>query len=124
MAETKRIKLSEPVELFGRKLSEVILKEPTGWMAATLGEPRVMVFSGATGGYYVEREDVVAKYLEKCIDAEGGADLLKLVSLIDLLKIKGALFDFFTEAEAAIASEKLQSFASALNASHLAKPAD
>lgn len=115
MAEKKRIPLSSPIDWFGTEIKELSLKEPSGWTVATLGEPRVLVHAGAGGGYMVEREDVIAKYIEKCLDHDSGADILRQLSLIDTLKLKAALFDFFTEAEAQIASEKLANFASALN---------
>jgi hypothetical protein len=85
----------------------------TGWAVATLGEPRVLVHNAAIGGYFVELPDVISKYLERCVEHEMGADVVKLLGMTDALKVKAALFDFFAEAEAKIASEKLLSFVSA-----------
>jgi hypothetical protein len=120
---SKRIKLNQPFEWHGRKIDEVELKEPTGWQVATLGEPRILVYSATSGGYYVEQPEVISKYLERCVAHESGNDIVKFISMTDVLRIKAALFDFFTEAEAQIAKEKLASFASAPIASPLAKSA-
>lgn len=124
MAKRTKIPLSEPFDWHGRRIAEVELKEPTGWQVATIGEPRILVHNSATGGYFVEQPDVIAKYLERCVEHETGADIVKLVSLRDVLKIKAALFDFFTEAEAEIARERLASFASALSAPPSSKSAN
>lgn len=115
MAKQTRIQLHEPFEMFGRRVEEVTLREPTGWEAATLGEPRTLVHSAA-GAYFVEQSEILARYLEKCVEHQSGADIFKLVGLVDALRIKQALFDFFTDAEAKIAQEKLKSFASERNA--------
>jgi hypothetical protein len=123
--EVKRIKLTKPFELHGRSVEEITLREPTGWEAATLGEPRLIVANQNLGGYYVERDDVIAKYLEKCVDCPLGPNgILKVLSLTDLIKVKQALFSFFEEAEARIAVERLANFASAQNESQSAKSAN
>lgn len=111
----KVIKLSEPFEMHGRKVSEIALKEPSGWDAATIGEPRVFVYNtnSSLGGYFVEMPEVIGKYLERCVDHEMGADVLRLLSLTDALETKAALFDFFIEAEQTIARKRSGNSASA-----------
>ena len=111
----KIIKLSEPFEMHGRKVTEIALNEPKGWDAANLGEPRVFVYnSNATlGGYFVEMPEVIGKYLERCVDHELGADVLRMLSLADALELKQALFGFFIEAEETIARKRSGNSASA-----------
>jgi hypothetical protein len=121
MGSRRKIRLTAPFDWHGRKIEEIELREPTGWEAATLGEPRILVQNAALGGYFVEREDVVARYLDKCVEHESGADVVRMLGLTDVLRIKAALFDFFSQAEAKIAEERLASFALAQNGSRSAK---
>ena len=100
MSSRKTIALAEPFEFHGQTVKSVVLVEPTGWQAATIGEPRVLVHNAATGGYFVEMPDIIARYLERCIEHDLGAEVVRLLSLTDVLQIKSALFDFFIEAEA------------------------
>ena len=110
---SRRIKLEEPFDWHGKDIKEIELVEPTGWQVATFGEPRILVHNASVGGYFVERDDVIAKYLEKCVKHDSGGDIVKLIGMTDVLRIKAALFDFFSVAEAKIAAERLASFASA-----------
>lgn len=115
MTERVKIKLDQPFEWHGRQVEEVEVREPTGWEAATIGEPRVLVHNASMGGYFVEMPDIIAKYLSKIVSHETGADIIKLVGLVDMMAIKGALFDFFAAAEAKIVAAKLANFVSAQN---------
>jgi hypothetical protein len=116
MSERVKIRLSNPFEWHGRPVEEIEIREPTGWEAATIGEPRILVHNAAIGGYFVEMPEVISKYLAKIVSHETGADVFKLLGLEDMLKVKAALFDFFAQAEAKIAAAKLASFVSAPNA--------
>ncbi len=97
---------------FDAEVSAVWLRAPKGGLVIALGEPR-FVTGTKEAMYYVERDDVVAKYIdhllsldgEKVIDG-GAAHFLTLLDAVDALQIKDALFGFFTEASAKISAAK------------------
>jgi hypothetical protein len=113
MAKFEVVELANPIELFGKKVSTVKIKEPTGYQYSTIGEPRIMVHTGTGGGYFVEQPAEINRYLEGCIDHEQGADFLRLLSLVDAMTVKRALLGFFEGAEATILERKLTRSSSA-----------
>ena len=105
------IKLTTPVEAFNRRYTEVTLREPTGALFLRLGEPRIPVLSGESGGYYfVEQAPIINAYLEKLVSVDDNNDIavtsavLSQISLADAARIKEALFRFFTVAAAQAAA--------------------
>ena len=104
----KHVKLSTPVEAFGKQYSELTLREPRASLYARLGEPRIAVMNGGQGGggYFLDVHDTIRNYLEALIDIGDAAtaqSILAQLSLPDYLKLKNALLSFFLEA-AALAS--------------------
>lgn len=110
---TKTIDLFEPFEHHGQTVSSIALRPVTGGMYADLGEPRILVRTGA-GGYWVEQPDIIRRYLDRCIvDKDStGSELLKLMSLSDVIAVKDELLGFFVAAEAAIMSRRQTSSSS------------
>ncbi len=96
------IKLEKPIEAFNRVHNEIILKEPTGGLYARLGEPRIGVYNDATSsGYFIEQKDVISRYLDSLVDVGDAAAtsiILSGISLVDMKRLKDALFSFFDEA--------------------------
>ncbi len=116
MAKAEVVKLVNPVTFFGKVVSEVRIKEPTGAHYAAFGEPRLLVHSASGGGYFIEQPAEINRYLEACIDHEMGADLLRLLSLEDAMEVKQALIGFFVAAEERRLERRLTASSSAPNA--------
>jgi hypothetical protein len=117
MANVVKISLFTPVEWFGKQITEVELKEPSGWLFAELGEPRVWVRTADGSGYYVEQTTVLSRYVEKSLlheatqasglpTPQAGADLIRLMSLVDVMQVKEKLLGFFTEASRRILTQR------------------
>jgi hypothetical protein len=102
---TKTIKISRPVEMHGKIINELVLKEPTGGNYLDLGEPHVIARSPDGSVYAVENEAVIKAYLDRCVEHEHGSVVLRLLGLADSKRVKAALLDFFTEANQAISAE-------------------
>lgn len=95
------IKLTKPIEVFGKKLGAIELKEPSGGLYVRLGEPRTLVFNQSGSGYWVENASAIGAYLDQLIITEaGGEAVMPLLCLEDSMAMKEALFDFFTSAAA------------------------
>lgn len=112
MPVTKTIALLEPFEHHGTTVTHVELREPSGALYSQLGDPRIAV-RNAEGGYWVEKDDVVKRYLDRCIVHQDGATLLGLMSMADVMKVKEELFGFFAAAEGKIIAERAASSSSA-----------
>lgn len=108
MAKTVTITLVEPIKWGDDAVTSIELREPSGKLFAELGEPRIWVRSKDGSGYWVEQTTVLAQYVEKSIVNKGGADLLRSMSLIDVMQIKEALLDFFIEASNLILTRKFE----------------
>jgi len=113
MAETKtarnkrHVKLTKPIEWFGRKLAEIELREPTGAEYVRLGDPRVLVYSQTGAGYFVEQNEVIEQYLDVCIALDGGgAAVMSQLSLQDAMAVKMELLGFFLAAAAGTVATK------------------
>ncbi len=114
MAETKiarrktTVKLATPVVAHEKVVSEIELREPTGGEYVRLGDPRVLVRSQTGSGYFVEQNDVIAQYVEKCMvapaDAGVAAAVRELLSLEDMMAVKMAILDFFLVATAKVSA--------------------
>jgi hypothetical protein len=109
----KTIVLSSPIELFGKPIERVFLREPRASHLQRFGEPRFPVFQSDGTRYMVDRDDAIARYLDellsldgdKSIDVGGGAVLAQL-SLGDGIALREALFDFFSQAREALSSRR------------------
>jgi hypothetical protein len=95
MAKVETVELANPIEWFSKKVTVLKIKEPTGHLYVTIGEPRILVHTNSGGGYFVEQPAAITQYLERCIDHEAGADVLKLLSLEDAAEVKEVLLSFF-----------------------------
>src|SRR5579863_5021330 len=100
MARTEVVTLAEPFELFGKRVTEITLKEPTGYQYSTIGEPRIAVMTATGGGYYIEQPEAITKYLEACVEHETKSDVVKHLSLEDAQEVKQRLLGFFEAAGA------------------------
>jgi hypothetical protein len=102
------VKLSKPVEVFGKRIGAVELKEPTGGLYTKLGEPRTLIFSASGGGYWVENVDTISSYLDQLVVYDtGGLILMSLLNLEDAMAVKAAFLDFFGDAASRVAARKL-----------------
>ena len=97
---TKTVKLLKPLPwLDNQTLTEVKLKEPTGGQYVKLGDPRILVFNASGSGYWVEQAETIVAYLDACIVSDmGGMPIVNNLSIEDVMGVKAALFDFFTDA--------------------------
>jgi hypothetical protein len=101
------VKLSKPVEVFGKCVGAVELKEPTGGLYVKLGEPRILVFNASGSGYWVENAETIGSYLDHLlIHDTGGEVLMSLLNLEDAMAVKEALFSFFADAASRVAARK------------------
>lgn len=112
MPATAIVKLLAPFEHHGVTIDSVELREPSGALYAQLGDPRILV-RNADGGYYVEKDDVIRRYLDRSIVHQDGSVLLGLMSMPDVMQIKEQLFLFFVAAEAKIIALRAASSSSA-----------
>jgi hypothetical protein len=102
-----KVKLTKPIELHGKRLAEVELREPNGGLYVKLGEPRVLVFNASGSGYWVPQQEAIKAYFEALIVHDLGTDLVNLMSLEDTMATQEILFSFFTVAAERIAARKL-----------------
>ena len=98
----KTILLDAPFEMFGKTVSEVILREPTGGDLFDLGEPTQVARAPDGTLYVVEFGSVIKQYAARLLRHDGGENALKLMSLQDGKKLKSAILGFFTDADQAI----------------------
>ena len=101
------IKLTTPVEAFGKSFTELTLREPKGGLYARLGEPRIGIVNAEGGGYLVEQPATISAYLEALVEGPDVAEkavLLSQLTLADSLRLKRALFGFFEAAAAKAAA--------------------
>jgi hypothetical protein len=99
------VKLASPVQWHGAALAEIRLKEPTGFQYIEIGEPRFPMTYASGGGYWVEDDARIRRYLDRCLDHEGGSMLFAQLALADAMAVKGALIDFFIAAAKATGAQ-------------------
>jgi hypothetical protein len=105
MASVK-VELTRPIELHGKRLAEIELREPTGGLYVKHGEPRVLVFNASGSGYWVPQQEAIKAYLEALIVHDLGGDLVNLMSLEDAMATQEALYSFFSDAAAKVAARR------------------
>jgi hypothetical protein len=111
---TVKVKLSKPIELFGRTVGTVELREPLGGSYLSLGEPRTLVFNASGSGYWVENVEVIRAYIDRLIEHEsGGESVFGLLSLEDAMAVKDAMLGFFAGAAERLAARKSTASSSA-----------
>lgn len=93
--KTSTIKLSTPVEIHDRPVTEITLREPTGGQYLDFGEPLILVNSSG-GLFQTEDRAAIGKYLDACVEHDSGVAVLRLLSLHDARAVKEALLGFFT----------------------------
>jgi hypothetical protein len=102
------VKLSKPVQIFGKTVGSVELKEPNGGQFVRLGEPRILVFNASGSGYWIENAETIRAYLDLLIVSEtGGEAVMALLTLEDAVVVKETLFGFFTDAANKAAARRL-----------------
>lgn len=103
-AGSARIRLTSPIVGHGGTISEVIMRPPNARDFFALGEPHAQAFSnpGADTAvvYQAENVDTVRAYLGRLV-IEPDVLLMEDCSLVDAMRIKAALFRFFTDAREA-----------------------
>ena len=112
MPATKTITLLSAFEHHGATVTSVELREPSGGLYAQLGDPRIAVRNAEGGGYWVEKDDTIKRYLDKLIVHQDGSKLLGLMSMADIMQIKEQLFRFFLDAEVLIIEQRAASSSS------------
>jgi len=94
-----KVKLTKQVEIFGKRVAEIVMKEPTGGQYTRIGDPRTLIFSMTGSGYWAEDKTAIAAYYEALIEHDaGGEALVALLSLRDAMRVKETLFSFFAQA--------------------------
>jgi hypothetical protein len=97
------ITLAKPLTGHGKTVTTVEVREPTGREFLELGEPRSLVKAAGGALVFADNDSAIQSYVEKCI--EGDALLvIGQASLVDMMKIKKAVLDFFTAANMASAA--------------------
>ena len=94
----KSIRLEKPITLHNKTTSEIEIREPSGGLYVKLGDPRLLVFNPSGSGYWIEQPEIIKTYLEELIDHPLGGDVVRLLSLADVMALKDSLFGFFTSA--------------------------
>lgn len=104
------IQLTNPIEASSPdgkgtiQVASIVLREPKYLDVVQLGEPSA--FARSDGGmlYQAERDGVVQGYIERLLIEPKDPQLLLQVSLADTLKLKEAVFGFFSAAREAIST--------------------
>ncbi len=98
------LELSEPVELFGERVSEIEIKEPRASDYLELGEPRIFARTPDGSFYAIEDVGVVKAYLSRCISKKDSAGkempnqgLIAMMALSDIRRAREALISFFSD---------------------------
>ena len=101
------VTLSKPVQIFGKTVGAIELKEPNGGQFVRLGEPRILVFNASGSGYWIENAETIRAYLDLLIVHEaGGEAVMSLLGLEDAMATKECLFSFFTGAAERLSARK------------------
>lgn len=104
MAKTIEIRLEEPLVGHGGAISVVKVREPRAGDVLDIGEP--IVFARAEQGALisVENDDKIRRYIERLTLDDTGKpidpNILAQGSAADIIRIREAVLDFFTEARA------------------------
>ena len=99
------ITLISPIQWMEKPLTKVELREPKGSDYLDNGEPRIAARNSDGTAYWVEDKVAIKRYLDACMVTEGGAHLLRELSLADIRQVWEGLLLFFSDADQAI-SEK------------------
>lgn len=92
------VPLVKPIVTHEGNVTEIILREPKGRDFLELGEP--WVWTKGPGGESVSTPvpDVIAAYVERCVDASVPSLILGQLGLSDGMRVRQALLDFFPAA--------------------------
>lgn len=109
---TKVIQLTKPFAWFDRTIERVSVKEPTGFQYMRHGDPQILIRIDG-GAYMHDREEIIARYIGECMATDdgkpfeaGGEAALMVMGLADIMSVKVALLDFFSEAQRAAFERK------------------
>lgn len=105
MARTVTVPLSEPIVGHGEPITEAKLREPTAGEYVTTGE--VASWAGNPDGstFRIENNATIAAYIELLIvEPKSASLLLAQASLVDGMRLREAVLDFFTTARTALRS--------------------
>jgi hypothetical protein len=115
---TQEIHLSASVQWFSKPVKRVFLREPRASHLQRFGEPRMSVFQtdGTGTRYWVERDDVIGRYLDELMSLDGettmdggGLAFLTHIGLANGIALREALFDFFYQARVELSSRRTTS---------------
>ena len=83
-----KVKLTKQVEIFGKRVAEIVMKEPMGGQYTRIGDPRTLVFSTTGSGYWVEDKTAIVAYYEALIEHDAGGEALVPVHQRDAMRVK------------------------------------
>lgn len=92
-----KIDLVAPVDFNGQTVTHIQIREPNGSEFIRFGEPYVLTASPGGGVVNVEEPGAIEAYCQAIIVAPAGFPLSAL-SMADAMRLKEALFDFFSSA--------------------------
>jgi hypothetical protein len=95
----KNVDLTAPIKGHGNRMfSMVRIREPTARDFLELGSPQAPIY-GPNGTFTMaDNDQTIAAYLQRCIREPVADIVLSQVSLADVMRIREALLDFFTDA--------------------------
>lgn len=102
--KTITVNLVDPITTPRGEVTSAILREPTAREYFALGEP--FAFASAAQGTTLpmEREDVIADYLGRCLQSPLTLDLVEGSSIANAYRLKEAVLGFFAQARSAATS--------------------
>ncbi len=95
----KTIELSEPIIVHGGQVKQIVLRDPTYREIMRLGEPFAQGFSrdGSTV-FQAENIETIRGYIEALVQPPVDGILIEQLGLADTLRLKDAVFGFFSDA--------------------------
>lgn len=102
MAKTVEIRLDEPIADHGGAIRSVRVREPRAGDILDIGDPMVYARSPDGALIAVENDEKVRKFIERLTLDDQGRQIDPLIlatgSASDLIRIREAVLDFFTQA--------------------------
>ncbi|MCA0404859.1 MAG: DUF810 domain-containing protein [Proteobacteria bacterium] len=101
--KTVSITLEEPIDLPSGKITAVVVREPrAGDIIDVGGDPSLLARTETGVVISVESDDKIRGYLERLVQTETGSPLsmalLRTASVVDYMRIRDAVLDFFGKA--------------------------
>lgn len=99
--KTKTLDLINPFDLAAGTVSKLVLREPTGRDVMTFGEPYIQTQSSDGAIVAIENAEAIEGYMTQCVVDPAGINVIDRVGLTDFLRLKDAVFGFFSDARMA-----------------------